>query len=145
MHAKNLILGALLVASTAAATSSQAIVFNLNTVYTGATPGGVAPWMTITINDVSTDVVNMIISHNATSAPGQFISDVYFNIAPSVSSVSLSAEVNANKRSSISVATDAVRTFPFAPPPLKTLDPQGAKKYFLGPFSVPGDRSNMNF
>lgn len=97
-NTKNLMTVAAMATLGFAANVAHALTFDLNLVYTGATPGGVAPWMTITITDVAADTVNMSISHNASSAANQFISDVYFNLDPFVGSMSISNEVNANKR-----------------------------------------------
>ncbi|HMS54052.1 MAG TPA: PEP-CTERM sorting domain-containing protein [Fimbriimonadaceae bacterium] len=91
-----------------AANAAHALTFDLSLVYTGATPGGTAPWMTITITDVAADTVNMSISHNASSAAGQFISDVYFNLDPFVGSMSVSNEVNANKRSGLTLSNNGI-------------------------------------
>lgn len=80
------------------AVSAQAITFNLSNVYTGATPGGSAPWITVNITDVATDTVNIAVTHNATSAVGQFVASLYLNLDPFISSATISNEVNANKR-----------------------------------------------
>ncbi|MBX7132012.1 MAG: PEP-CTERM sorting domain-containing protein [Fimbriimonadaceae bacterium] len=78
--------------------ASQALTFNLNSVYTGATPGGTAPWATVTITDVAANIVNLRIDHNASSAAGQFISNLYLNLDPFIGSMTISNEVNSNKR-----------------------------------------------
>ena len=77
---------------------SQALTFSLSAIYTGATPGGAAPWATVTITDVAANKVNLRIDHNATSAAGQFISNLYLNLDPFVGSMTISNEVNSNKR-----------------------------------------------
>lgn len=81
--------------------ASQALTFNLSAVYTGATPGGAAPWATVTITDVAANKVNLRIDHNATSAAGQFISNLYLNLDPFVGSMTISNEQNANKRDGV--------------------------------------------
>jgi hypothetical protein len=81
-----------------AASHASALTFNLDTVYTGFSPGGTAPWLTITITDVAADTVNVRVDHNSSSASGQFISSVYLNLNPFVGSITLSNEFNSNKR-----------------------------------------------
>ncbi len=68
----------LLTASTHATTS-----FVFNTIHTGGTPGGAAPWATMTIQDISGGVL-VTLMHSPTSASGQFISELNlkFNTAP---------------------------------------------------------------
>lgn len=83
----------------ACSVAGHALVFNLDGVYTGATPGGTAPWATVTITDVAANKVNLRIDHNATSAAGQFITSLYLNIDPFVGGITLSNEMNSNKRS----------------------------------------------
>lgn len=82
-----------------AVAASHAVVFDLNFVYTGATPGGSAPWVRVTVNDVAANKVNLKIEHLSGSAAGQFISNVYLNLNPLFGSMSISNEVNSNKRS----------------------------------------------
>lgn len=91
------------------ASSASAVTFNLSSVYTGATPGGTAPWVTVNITDVAANKVNISVSHNATSVAGQFISDLYLNLNPFVASVTVSNEVNANKRNgAIGLSLDGI-------------------------------------
>ena len=84
------------------------VTFNLNTIYTGATPGGIAPLVTITIADIAANKVNVQVDHNASSASGQFISNVYLNLNPFVGSIVVSNEVNSNKRDGFSNALNGV-------------------------------------
>jgi hypothetical protein len=77
-------------------------------VYTGTTPGGTAPWVTITITDVVANQVNVRVDHNAGSAAGQFVTNVYLNFSSSIGSIGLSGEVNGNKRNSFTRGNDAV-------------------------------------
>lgn len=101
---KVLALGAIM----SCAAASQALVFALGITYTGATPGGVAPWVTITITDVAANTVNVRVDHNATSLAPQFVRDVYLNLTPFVSPITISNEVNANKRAGFSIANNAI-------------------------------------
>lgn len=93
-----LFLSTLVVAGACASRSADALVLNLDTIYSGPTPSGSAPWVTVTITDVAPNKVNLKIDHNASSSAGQFVSAVYLNIDPFVGAVTLSNEVNANKR-----------------------------------------------
>lgn len=83
-----------------AATHAHALVFNLNVVYTGATPGGSGPWAKITITDVATNKVNVRVDHLLTDVTeDRFISNVYLNLDPFVAGPPvISNEVNSNKR-----------------------------------------------
>lgn len=87
---------------------SATVVFNLNSLYTGTTPSGTAPWVTITIADIAANKVNVKIDHNATSVAGQFVSNVYLNMDPFVSGITISNEVNANKRNGFGTALNGV-------------------------------------
>lgn len=78
--------------------SAQAIQFDLGVVYTGATPGGTPPYITVKIVDVGTNKVNLRVDHNSGSSAGQFVSNVYLNLSPFFSSFAISNEINANKR-----------------------------------------------
>lgn len=80
---------------------AEALTLDLGIVYTGSTPGGTAPWVTVTINDITANTVNVRVDHNASSATGQFVSDVYLNLNPFVSPIVLSNEINANKRNGV--------------------------------------------
>lgn len=95
---KRLIRASALLVVMSVAGASQALTFNLSAIYTGATPGGTAPWATVTITDVAANKVNLRIDHNASSAAGQFISNLYLNLDPFVGSMAISNEVNSNKR-----------------------------------------------
>lgn len=90
------------------AASAQAVTFNLNTTYTGPTPGGAAPWLTVTITDVAANKVNVNVAHNATSAAGQFFSDVFLNLDPFVGGITVSNEVNAAKRSGLTTSLNGI-------------------------------------
>jgi hypothetical protein len=82
-----LALGALTIFST----SAQALTFDLNSVYTGATPGGGSPWATVSFTDSGVGIVDMVVSHNASSAAGQFVSLLELNVDPSVGTITGSA------------------------------------------------------
>jgi hypothetical protein len=63
---------------------ASSITFLFNTVHSGATPGGTAPWATMTITDITTGVVQVSLTNSATNPPGQFISELNlrFNVLP---------------------------------------------------------------
>lgn len=68
--------------SVLAASSQAIIVFNFGTMVTGVTPGGAPPWATLTIQDAGANTVNLTLTHNATSASGQFITELWMNMQP---------------------------------------------------------------
>ncbi|MBS1712274.1 MAG: PEP-CTERM sorting domain-containing protein [Armatimonadetes bacterium] len=67
------------------------LVFNYGIVYTGDTPSGTAPWMTVTLTDFAANTVDVKIDHNATSGAGQFVSEVLLNLNPFVTISSATA------------------------------------------------------
>lgn len=72
-----LILPVVLALSLVAQQAQAALSFDFNTVWTSSgTPGGSAPWATLTIVDNGGGGVTMTLFHNASSAAGQFISDL---------------------------------------------------------------------
>lgn len=92
------------------------LVFNYGSVYSGDTPMGTAPWMTVTLNDFAANTVDMKIDHNLTSGAGQFVSEVLFNLSPNTTINSTTAI--AGKTATFSSATvgsfnDAGTTFDF--------------------------------
>jgi hypothetical protein len=62
---------------------ASSITFLFNTVHSGATPGGTAPWATMTMSDI-TGGVQISLTNSATNPPGQFISELnlLFNVLP---------------------------------------------------------------
>ena len=58
------------------------VVMQFDSLVTGFTPGGTAPWATLTIQDAGTDTVNFTFSHNATSSSGQFVRTLWLNMDP---------------------------------------------------------------
>jgi hypothetical protein len=64
--------------------SASSIIFLFNTVHSGATPGGPAPWATMTINNIPTGGVQISLTNSATNPSGQFISELnlLFNVLP---------------------------------------------------------------
>ncbi|HRJ26841.1 MAG TPA: PEP-CTERM sorting domain-containing protein [Fimbriimonadaceae bacterium] len=81
-----------------AAAASQALVLQLDTVYTGTTPVGPAPWITVTITDVALNTINLRVDHNVGGPSNQYLADLFLNLNPFVASATLSNEVNSNKR-----------------------------------------------
>jgi hypothetical protein len=63
--------------------SASSITFPFNTVHSGATPGGPAPWATMTITNI-TGGVQISLTNSATNPAGQFISELnlLFNTLP---------------------------------------------------------------
>ena len=58
------------------------IVMQFDTMVDGFTPGGTAPWATLTIQDAGTDTVNFTLLHNSSSSSGQFIRTLWLNLDP---------------------------------------------------------------
>lgn len=63
--------------------SAETYTFDFDTYITGDTPAGTS-WATLTISDNGADNVLIRLDHNATSATGQFITDLWFNLDPFV-------------------------------------------------------------
>jgi hypothetical protein len=63
--------------------SASSITFPFNTVHSGATPGGPAPWATMIMSDI-VGGVQISLTNNATNPTGQFISELnlLFNTLP---------------------------------------------------------------
>ncbi len=66
-----------------AALSAQSSIFtfNFNTIVTGSTPSG-SSIATMTVADSGANQVLITLNHNTTSAAGQFITELWFNISP---------------------------------------------------------------
>lgn len=83
-------------------------IFNFGTLVTGDPPSG-SNIATMTISDTVANSVLVTLSHNASSATGQFITDLYFNLNPYVTVVP-SAETPPNKFDSFSQGNGSVGT-----------------------------------
>jgi opacity protein-like surface antigen len=70
--AKRWVLMSVLSLAAFAQASASSITFPFNTVHTGATPGGPAPWATMTITNI-TGGVQISLTNSATNPTGQFI------------------------------------------------------------------------
>lgn len=77
---KNRFTALALLGSLVAVHANAIVVFDYSNVITGATPGGAAPWATLTIANAGPNKVNMTLTHNASSADGQFITELLLNI-----------------------------------------------------------------
>lgn len=105
--------------------TNAVIVFPFNTVHSGATPGGPAPWAVMTITNIAGGV-QISLTNSATNPPGQFIGKLHllFNILPAsfdftsdpfVDSISLGSHVDAGLTFNVEV------DFKNAPPPARLL------------------------
>jgi len=114
--------------------ASASIVFYFNTVHSGATPGGPAPWAVMTMNDIPGGV-QISLTNNATNPAGLFISrlNLLFNTLPTgsnfvgdpyVTSISLGSYTNAGLSFNVRV------NFEIAPPPQRLL-PGGTSTFQL--------------
>jgi hypothetical protein len=81
--AKRWVLMSVLSLAAFAQASASSIIFHFNTVHSGATPGGPAPWATMTITNI-TGGVQVSLTNSATNPAGQFISELnlLFNVLP---------------------------------------------------------------
>lgn len=70
------------------AIGANALVFDLNTVYTGATPTGTSPFATVSITDFAADEVAVTVTANGGWVASQFLSRLWLNVDP-FTSVSL--------------------------------------------------------
>lgn len=83
MTMNNVLLKAAVVAGLGAGfavTSQATLIFNFNNLLTGDPPAGTGPWATLTIDDIAPDTVRLVLTHNASSAQGQFISKLLLNL-----------------------------------------------------------------
>ena len=81
--AKRWVLMSVLSLAAFAQASASSITFPFNTVHTGATPGGSAPWATMIMTDI-VGGVQISLTNSATNPAGQFISELnlLFNTLP---------------------------------------------------------------
>ncbi|MFT0751873.1 PEP-CTERM sorting domain-containing protein [Synechococcus sp. RC10A2] len=81
--AKRWVLMSVLSLAAFAQASASSITFPFNTVHSGATPGGPAPWATMTITNI-TGGVQISLTNSATNPSGQFIGELnlLFNVLP---------------------------------------------------------------
>jgi hypothetical protein len=81
--AKRWVLMSVLSLAAFAQASASSITFPFNTVHTGATPGGSAPWATMIMTDI-VGGVQISLTNSATNPAGQFISELnlLFNVLP---------------------------------------------------------------
>ncbi|MBA3725077.1 MAG: hypothetical protein H0W86_01170 [Armatimonadetes bacterium] len=52
------------------------LVYTFDEVISGDTPGGTPPWATLTIEDMGPNVVDLTLTHNVSSAEGQFLTEL---------------------------------------------------------------------
>ena len=64
------------------AAASQAFTLNFSGLQTGTAPLGGAPWASLTITDAGVNTVDFTLTHNASSAAGQFLSTLWLNMDP---------------------------------------------------------------
>lgn len=61
------------------AVASADFSLDFSVIVTGDTPGGTGPWATLDVSDTGVDEVTMTLTHNASSAAGQFITALWLN------------------------------------------------------------------
>jgi hypothetical protein len=126
--------------------SASSITFPFNTVHTGATPGGPAPWATMIMTDI-VGGVQISLTNSATNPAGQFISELnlLFNTLPTgsnfvgdpyVTSISLGSYTDAGLSFNVKVR------FKVAPPPQRLL-PGGTSNFTLSGVST-SDFAGLN-
>jgi hypothetical protein len=105
----------------ALALTSQAVAatltFDFNTVVSSDTPGGTPAWASAVFTDFAPDTVDLVVSHNASSAAGQFVSLLRLNVDSAVTGVSASAiggKTSTFASASFGQATDVGTTFDFS-------------------------------
>jgi hypothetical protein len=114
--------------------SASSIIFHFNTVHSGATPGGTAPWATMIMTDI-VGGVQISLTNNATNPAGQFISELnlLFNTLPTgsnfvgdpyVTSISLGSYTDAGLSFNVEVR------FKVSPPTARLL-PGGTSNFKL--------------
>lgn len=106
-------------ATVALGTVAQAatLTFDFNSVYTGATPGGTGPFATAVFTDMGANTVNLVLTHNASSAAGQFLTLLRLNVDPAVGAIATTAiggKTTAFQGATVGSATDAGTSFDFS-------------------------------
>lgn len=56
-----------------------------------ASPAGAAPWATLVFVQNGVDTVDFTLTHNASSAAGQFLANIYLNIVPFIGGITLTS------------------------------------------------------
>lgn len=92
--------------------SALAATFEIDfdTLVSGTTPGGSMPIATAVFMDVAPNTVRLVLDHSAGSAAGQFLTQVHFNVAPSLANLSVYAvdgKTTAFQNASYSPVTNA--------------------------------------
>jgi hypothetical protein len=132
--AKRWVLMSVLSLAAFAQASASSIIFHFNTVHSGATPGGTAPWATMIMTDI-VGGVQISLTNNATNPAGQFISELnlLFNTLPTgsnfvgdpyVTSISLGSYTDAGLSFNVEVR------FKVSPPTARLL-PGGTSNFKL--------------
>ena len=71
--------------------NATSYTYNLSSIFGGFNPGGTAPWLTATINDGGgTGSVTVTMSVSSSLPSGEFVSDVFFNVDPTINPANLS-------------------------------------------------------
>jgi hypothetical protein len=144
--AKRWVLMSVLSLAAFAQASASSITFPFNTVHTGATPGGPAPWATMIMTDI-VGGVQISLTNSATNPSGQFISELnlLFNTLPTgsnfvgdpyVTSISLGSYTDAGLSFNVEVR------FKVAPPSDRLL-PGGISTFTLSGVST-SDFAGLN-
>jgi hypothetical protein len=88
---KRWILMSVLSLAVLAQASASSITFLFNTVHSGATPGGSAPWATMTMSDI-TGGVQISLTNSATNPAGQFIGQLNLLFTPQPTGYNFSSD-----------------------------------------------------
>ncbi len=73
----------------AGAVANATLIYDFSAIVTGATPGGSAPWARLTITNAGANKVDMTLTHNSSSAAGQFLTELWLNMVPYPASPSI--------------------------------------------------------
>jgi hypothetical protein len=108
--------------------ASASVTIELDQAYTGDTPAGTAPWLTLFFENIALDTVRLTVTANLQDAD-EFISNVYFNYAgadPTDLSFAFVSGVNASVAAGLDAFTaagngnyDILIPYDFAPPPVR--------------------------
>lgn len=73
------------------------LTFDFDTIVTSSgNPNGPAPWATAVFTDTGLNQVDMVLTHHATSAAGQFLTNLKLNVTPNTSGFNTAVLSDAN-------------------------------------------------
>ncbi|OGA42739.1 MAG: hypothetical protein A3G24_18305 [Betaproteobacteria bacterium RIFCSPLOWO2_12_FULL_62_13] len=99
---------AVLATSGHVASAADPVQYNLDTVFSGTAPSGLAPWLTATFSEGATDTVRLTLTTSVVS--GYYVSKFFFNYDPGPSGAAVSALAFSTVGSNV-LASDIKRAY----------------------------------